>query len=275
MKKSQMLSKIFMHIFLILSSVIAIYPLVWMFLSSFKPTGDVMSLPPRFFPEHPTFDNYKTIFSNNIGVYFWNSTYIAILRTAFPVYTSALLGYVFDKFEFKGKNIIFAIFLSTMMVPWIITLIPLYNIFMVSGLLDSHIPLFLPFICSSYGIFLVKSFMHQVPSSLMESARIDGCGEFKIFNKIALPLVTPAMAALGIVLFLSAWDDYLWPFLVLNNEKLFTLTVGLSKYAFKHYTVDYGPVIAGSVISILPVIIVYLIFQKNIVQGISLAGLKG
>ena len=270
-----MIPKIIIHILLILGCIVTLYPFIWMFLSSFKSSGMVMSLPPQFFPKQPTIENYKIIFSDDVGLYFWNSSYIAILRTAFPVYTSVLLGYIFDKFKFKGKNAIFALFISTMMLPWIVTIIPLYNLFNIAGLLNSHIALILPFICSGYGIYLMKSFMHQVPLSLMESARIDGCGEFKIFNRIVFPLVTPAIAALGILLFLSAWDDYLWPLLVLNNEKLFTLTVGLSRYAFKHYFIDYGPVIAGSVISIVPVIVVYFIFQKNIVQGISLAGVKG
>lgn len=252
-----------------------VYPFVWMMVSSFKSSGDVMSLPPRFFPTNPTVQNYLTIFNNSIGTYFVNSLYISLVRTAIPVYTSTLLGYIFNKFEFKFKNLVFFTFISTMMVPWIVTIIPMYNLINMSGLINTHMALILPTLCSSFGIFLVRSFMYQVPSSLMESARIDGCGEFRIFNKIILPLVAPAMSALGILLFLGAWDDYLWPFLVLNSESLFTLTVGLSKFAFKQYVIDYGPVIAGSVISILPVIIVYLIFQNSIVQGISLTGMKG
>ena len=206
---------------------------------------------------------------------FGNSVYIAIIRTAIPVYTSALLGYIFAKFKFKGKNVIFTIFIATMMIPWVVTIIPLYNLFNQIDLLNTHWALILPSICSGYGVYLVRSFMHQVPASLVESARIDGCGEFKIFNRIVLPLVTPAMAALGIILFLGAWDDYLWPFLVLTDEKKYTLTIGLSKYAFRHKTVEYGPVLAGAVMSIMPVVIVYIILQKNIVEGISIGGVKG
>ncbi len=263
------------HFFLILGCIITVYPLVWMLFSSFKPTSMVMSVPPEFFPSQPTLENYQTIFADNIGIYFWNSTYISIIRTIIPVYTSALMGYVFAKFNFRGKNIMFMIFIATMMVPWIVTIIPLYNMFNVIGILDKHIALILPTVVSGYGIYLVRSFMFQVPSSLMESARIDGCGEFMIFHKIVLPLVAPAMAALGIILFLQAWDDYLWPFLVLTSEEKYTLTIGLSKYAFKQYTVAYGPVLAGAVVSILPVVIVYIVLQKHIVEGISLGGVKG
>ena len=263
------------HFVLIVGCIITVYPLVWMLFSSFKPTSMVMSVPPEFFPSQPTIENYQTIFADNIGRYFWNSTYISIIRTAIPVYTSALLGYIFAKFNFRGKNIMFMIFIATMMVPWIVTIIPLYNMFNMIGILDRHIALILPTVVSGYGIYLVRSFMFQVPSSLMESARIDGCGEFMIFHKIVLPQVAPAMAALGIILFLQAWDDYLWPFLVLTSEEKYTLTIGLSKYAFKQYTVAYGPVLAGAVVSILPVVIVYIVLQKHIVEGISLGGVKG
>lgn len=269
------LSGLLTHAALLVGAFLTLYPFIWMFFASFKSSGTVMSLPPRLFPASPTLENYATVFSENIGTYFWNSTYIALLRTAVPVYTSTLLGYVFAKFEFRFKGLVFTLIISTMMVPWITTIIPLYNLFNQMKLVDSHLALLLPSICSSYGIFLVRSFMHQVPFSLVESARIDGCGEFRIFNRIVLPLVVPAMSALGILLFLGSWDDYLWPFLVLNNEKLFTLTVGLSKYAFRHYVIDYGPVVAGSVISIVPVVIVYILFQRSIVQGISLTGMKG
>ena len=275
MRKSKNTIKNLTHFLLIIGCLITIYPLLWMTLSSFKSTGTIMSLPPSFFPKEWTLENYKTVFSNNIGTYFFNSSYISIIRTVLPVYTSALLGYIFAKFTFKGKEIIFTAFISTMMVPWIVTIIPQYNIFNKAGLLDNHLALILPFVCSSYGIFLVSSFMHQVPTSLIESARIDGCGEFKIFNKIVFPLIAPATAALGILLFLAAWDDYLWPFLVINSDNLYTLTIGLSKYAFKQYTIAYGPVLAGSVISILPVVIVYAALQKYIISGITFGGVKG
>lgn len=273
--KQDKITTFIIHIFLIVGCIITLYPLLWMLVSSFKPTTQVMSVPPTFFPKAFTLENYKTILEDNIGAFFLNSTYLSVLKTAIPVYTSALLGYIFSKFEFKGKNLVFGAFIATMMVPWIVTIIPLYNLFNQMHLLDTHWALILPSVVSGYGIYLVRSFMYQVPSSLMESARIDGCTEFGIFNRIVMPLVAPAMAALGIILFLQAWDDYLWPFLVLTNESKYTLTIGLSKYAFKQYTIAYGPVLAGSVISIMPVVIVYIILQKYIVEGISLGGVKG
>jgi len=170
--KSQKRIKLLTHVILIFGCVITLYPLIWMFVSSFKETVKVMSIPPRFFPENPTLENYITIFNDNIGLYFWNSIYIAVVKTAIPVYTSVLLGYIFAKFDFKGKNIIFSLFIATMMVPWIVTIIPLYNLFNSMALLDTHLALIIPAICSGYGIYLISSFMHQVPTSLIEAARI-------------------------------------------------------------------------------------------------------
>ena len=273
--KRAKIGRLLIHIFLMIGCVITLYPLIWMLVSSFKSTTNVMSVPPVFFPKNPTFENYATVFGDYIGRFFLNSLWIAVVKTAIPVYTSALLGYIFAKFRFKGKNAMFYVFIATMMVPWIVTIIPLYNLFNKMHLLDSYWALILPAVISGYGVYLVRSFMYQVPTELIESARIDGCSEFAIFNRIIMPLVKPAMAALGIILFLGAWDDYLWPFLVLTTESKYTLTIGLAKYAFKQYTIAYGPVLAGSVISILPVVIVYIFLQKHIVEGISLGGVKG
>jgi len=252
-----------------------LYPIAWMFISSIKPSAEVMSMPPKFMPNIPTFENFRKIYESNFVRYTLNSVFVSLIRTAVPLYTSALLGYIFDKFEFKGKNFVFIAIISTMMVPWIVTIIPLYNLISSVKLLNSYTALILPFLFSSYGIFLIKSFMHSIPNSLMESARIDGCNEFSIFNRIVLPLTGPALSSMGILLFLAAWDDYLWPFLTINSDNKFTITIGLAKYAFTMYMSQYGPLLAGSVIAVLPMLIVYFFLQKYIIEGISLTGVKG
>ena len=275
MKTRNKKTAILLHIVLLILCFITLYPFAWMLFSSLKPTGDIMSVPPRFIAENPSLDNFRTVFSANIGRGFINSLFIATVRTGLSIYLSALLGYVFAKFKFKGKELIFTLMLASMMIPWIVTIIPLYNVINKLRLIDKRISLIITGICSGYGIFLMRSFMYQIDNAYMESARIDGCGEFTIFNKIVLPLLTPVLAALGIMTFLYSWDDFLWPFLILNSESKFTLTIMLSKFAFKHYTIDYGPVIAGSVISIMPVIIVFVILQKKIIEGITIGGIKG
>ena len=258
-----------------LMCVIVLYPFCWMMISSFKSSGAVMSSPPRFFPKEPTLSNYVTVIEAKIFRNFFNTVMIASIRTVITVYTSALLGYIFAKFIFKGRETVFMCIIATMMVPWVVTIIPLYNIFNQLRLLNTYWALILTGMVSSYGIYLVRSFMYQIDSAMIESARIDGCGEFKIFNWIIIPLSVPVLSTLGIMTFLATWDDYLWPFLVLITESKLTLTIALAKLAFKHYTIDYGPIIAGSVISNVPVIIVYLILQRRIIEGISLGAVKG
>jgi len=275
MKARRGTTKTLVYVFLFVCVVVTLFPFAWMISSSFKPTGDVMSAPPRFFPETATLENYKIIFAANIGRNFVNSLFVSIIRTAVTVYSSALLGFVFAKYNFKGKEFMFAVFISTMMVPWIVTIIPLFNIFNKMNLLDTYLAIIATGLVSSYGIYMVRSFMHQIDSAFIESARIDGCSEFMIFNRIILPLSISSLAVLCIMNFLSSWDDFLWPLLTLTTESKFTLTVALSKFAFKHYVIEYGPVIAGSVISITPVVIVLILCQRNMLEGVALGGIKG
>ena len=194
MQVTRKTSKYTVFIFLLVLSFIVLYPFFWMMSSSFKPTGQVMQAPPRFFPAAPTFENYITVFRAGIGRAFMNSVFVSSIRTAVTVYSSGLLGYIFAKFNFKGKNIVFIAIVSTMMVPWIVTIIPLYNVFNQIGLLDTYLALILTGVVSGYGIYLVRSFMYQIESSLIESARTDGCAEISIFNRIVLPLSLPALS---------------------------------------------------------------------------------
>ena len=246
-----------------------------MFFAAFKPSHEVLSLPPTLIPKEPIIDNFIAVFDENFGTYILNSIFVSTFRTIIPLYTSALLGYVFGKFDFKRKKTLFVIFISTMMIPWIVTIIPQYSIINKMGLSDSYAALILPFIVSSYGIFLISSFMNSIPMAMIEAARIDGYGEFRIFNYLVLPLIKPALSALGIIVFLAAWDDYLWTVLVITNQNKYTLPVGLAKFAFSQFLTEYGAVMAGSLITILPLMIVFLILQKRIIKGISLSGLKG
>jgi ABC-type glycerol-3-phosphate transport system permease component len=273
--KTKNIKSALIYALLVIACFITLYPFVWMLFSSFKPTGEIMTVPPKFLPDKPSMNNYITVLKGGIGHSFIVSLVVASIRTAATVYTSGLMGYIFAKFSFKCKNLIFTVIVATMMVPWIVTIIPLYNIFTKFGLYNRYPAIILTGVVSSYGIYLVRSFMYQIDSAFLDSARIDGCGEFKIFNKIILPLAKPSLAVLTIMTFLASWDDYLWPLLMMSSENKFTLTLTLSKFAFKHYTIDYGPVIAGSVISSIPVILVLILGQKHMVDGIALGGVKG
>ncbi|HPC78131.1 MAG TPA: carbohydrate ABC transporter permease, partial [bacterium] len=187
--------------------------------------------------------------------------------------TSSFVGYVFAKFNFWGKEVIFMMILSTMMIPFAVTMIPLYLIISKLGWINSHLALIIPGLYSTFGIFLMRQFMSSIPNELREAAIVDGCGEFRTFWSIILPQCKPVLAALGIFTFMWNWDNFLWPLIVLNNEDKFTLPVGLSMFSQQWWT-NYGLVMAGATISVIPVLIVFFIFQKQFIQGIVLTGLK-
>jgi len=242
--------------------------------TSFKTPPQVISYPPTLIPRPPTLEYYNQIFTKlNFGRFFLNSAYISTIITASVLLTSSFVGYVFAKFDFWGKEFIFIMILSTMMIPFAVTMIPLYLIMSKLGWVDSHLALIIPGLYSTFGIFLMRQFMSTVPNELREAAIVDGCGEFRTFWSIILPQCKPALAALGIFTFMWNWDNFLWPLIVLNSENNFTLPVGLSMFSQQWWT-NYGLVMAGATISVIPILIVFLIFQRHFIEGIVLTGLK-
>jgi multiple sugar transport system permease protein len=206
-------------------------------------------------------------------VHFLNSFFVATVVTAIRLLTSALAGYVFAKFRFPGNRIIFLMILSVMMIPGPVFLLPTYQIVRYLGMLNSYWALIVPSLYTPFGIFLMRQYMHSIPTDLVDAARIDGCSEYRIFFQIVLPLCGPVIAALGIFEFMWNWDNLLWPLVVLNKRKLYTLPIGLALFS-NHRGSDYALIMAGSTIAVIPVIIVYLIFQRWFIQGIALTGMK-
>ena len=255
-------------------SIIMLFPFIWMVSTSFKTPPQVISYPPTLIPRPPTLEYYNQIFTKlNFGRFFLNSAYISTIITASVLLTSSFVGYVFAKFDFWGKEFIFIMILSTMMIPFAVTMIPLYLIMSKLGWVDSHLALIIPGLYSTFGIFLMRQFMSTVPNELREAAIVDGCGEFRTFWSIILPQCKPALAALGIFTFMWNWDNFLWPLIVLNSENNFTLPVGLSMFSQQWWT-NYGLVMAGATISVIPILIVFFIFQRHFIEGIVLTGLK-
>ncbi len=255
-------------------SIIMLFPFIWMVSTSFKTPPQVISYPPTLIPRPPTLEYYNQIFTKlNFGRFFLNSAYISTIITASVLLTSSFVGYVFAKFDFWGKEFIFIMILSTMMIPFAVTMIPLYLIMSKLGWVDSHLALIIPGLYSTFGIFLMRQFMSTVPNELREAAIVDGCGEFRTFWSIILPQCKPALAALGIFTFMWNWDNFLWPLIVLNSENNFTLPVGLSMFSRQWWT-NYGLVMAGATVSVIPILIVFFIFQRHFIEGIVLTGLK-
>lgn len=269
------LSDIFMVIFLCLGSVIMLYPFIYMILSSFKENQEIIRIPPTFLPEKPTFEHYQLVLGEkNFGLFFWNSLWLTIVRTSIVLYSGAFFGYVFSKLRFRGKEALFLFILATMMVPWPVTIVPQYQMMSWFGWVGKYSSIIIPSLFSTFSIYMMRQFIDAIPNELIEAGVVDGAGQFSIFHFIILPNLTAAISALGIFQFLWAWDDYLWPFLMLQNMKMYTLPVGLSLFNGQYFN-DNGGIFAASSVAVLPVMIVYLMFQNQLTEGIAATGIKG
>lgn len=260
---------------LISFGILTVIPFIWMVLSSFKTNKEITSVIPTLFPVDFTVDNYVKIQQNfNFFRFFGNSLFIAVMITLLVIYTSTISGYVFAKYEFRGRNLLFSFILATMMIPWCVTILPRYSMIVKFGWLDSYWALVIPSMVSGFGIFMLRQYISSIPDEIIEAARIDGASEFYIFHRLIFPLSTNAISSVAIFQFLWIWEDYLWPYLVINSEHKQLLSVGLKMFSGRYGT-DYGGLFAGTAVSIIPVLIVYLIFQKRFVEGIASSAVKG
>jgi multiple sugar transport system permease protein len=266
---------VFIETVLILGAATMILPFIWMLSTSFKPATEVISWPPRFIPVHPTFQNYRNAFQAAPFIrFFFNSALVSTISTVSILLTSSLSGYIFAKYKFPGKNILFISILATSMVPFQTYMISFYLLMKNFGWINTYQGLVAPLLVMSFGIFLMRQNISGIPDELLDAARIDGCTEFSIYRRIIFPLSRPALAALAIFAFRNAWADFIWPLLITNDIQLYTMELGLGMFQ-NRYVVEYGSITAGSVISILPIITVFIIFRRQITEGITLTGLKG
>lgn len=262
-------------------ALIMLIPFMWMFSVSFKATKDVLIWPPSLLPKDGKlssfvgFTNYKTVLNDIPFMKFLvNSVITATAVTAGTIITSTLGGYIFSKYSFKGKNTLFLLILATMMIPFDVIVIPLYLMVRRLGLLNNLLALIIPGLVSAYGIFLCRQFIGGIPDELTQAARIDGCSEFGIYAKIIIPLSGPVIAALGIFTFMGNWDSFLWPLLVIDNINIRTLPLGISIFRSQFGVQKWNVIMASVVLSILPVLLVFMFAQKYFVEGIALSGLK-
>lgn len=265
------------YFILIPASLIALLPFVWMILSSFKTLKEIRQIPPTFIPQEFTLDNYATVLDDPdlpLGIFYRNSAIIAFANVIQVLFTSSLFGYIFAKFEFKGKKALFWFILSLMIIPHQMTMIPGYLILARLGLINNLLGLIIPAAIDAFGIFLFRQFALSIPNELLDAARVDGAGEFYIYRRIVLPQLGPALATFGMLTFMFNWNAYLWPLIVLTEKNVRTLPIILTW--FSNQQVDKTNLtMAASVLVILPVLFVFLLVQKWIVEGITLSGLKG
>lgn len=267
--------RILSYVLLTLGSGIMIYPFIWMITSAFKMEEQINAIPPVWIPNPITLANFYRLWGRlDVVRLYTNSLVITIIVTVAVMYTSGIVGYVLEKFQFWGRDFFFYSILSTMMIPWPVTLVPVYQICLKLHLVNNLGGVIVPYLFSNFGIFMIRQFMHTIPSELLDAARIDGASEWAVYHLIVFPNALPAIATLGIFTFMWQWDNFLWPLIILMDEKLYTLPIGLAFFAGRWWT-DNGPMLAGATISIIPILVVFLIFQRNITEGVTLTGLKG
>lgn len=260
---------------LFLGLFVVIIPFLWMLVSSIKPEAEVRAVPPTWWPETLTLENYDTLFTKlDFPTYFMNSAIVAVAVTVGNMVFCSMLGYALAKLDFPGKRALFAIVLGTLMIPGVVTFVPLFVLTTNIGLSNTLLGMILPFLAGPFGVFLMRQFIQSLPDELIQAARIDGAGELRIFFSVALPLCGPALATLGILTFLTSWSNFLWPLVVAQTEDKYTLPVALALYAVGQNATQYGLLLAGSVVVVLPVLAIFLVLQRHIMQGIAMTGIK-
>jgi len=263
-----------MWLFMAAASFLVFFPLVWMALSSFKTSEELWRYPPTIWPEEFSFEGYRYIFTQlQFGRYFFNSVFIAVVSSIIAVLTSALAGYVFAKFQFRGKDVLFIAILASMMIPGTVLLIPRYVLINWLAWTDTYWAVIIPQGISVFGIFMMRQYMHGIPSDYIDAARVDGVSEFKIFAWIMLPLCKPALAALAILSFIDSWGALLWPLVVLNSPEMRTLPMGVAGLANVHGPQLYY-MLPAATITVIPIVIVFAIFQRHFVNAMTSSGLK-
>jgi multiple sugar transport system permease protein len=259
---------------LILGALAMLFPFAWMLSTSFKPRSEIMLFPPTLIPEQFTLQNYVNVFDRlNLGRLYWNTLYVTVVKTFVMIYTAALLGYVFGKFRFWGQEPLFYFILFTMIIPFEVYVIPLYQMMVAANLGDTYGALILPHMLSAYAVFLFRQFMFTIPNELIDAARIDSAGEWYIFHRIILPLCGPVLATTVSFYFMWNWNDFLWPLIVITSSRRAMLPVALATFVEQHGT-DFGLVMAGATLSVIPVLLLFVALQRYVVQGIALTGLK-
>lgn len=255
--------------------VAVIAPFAWMVLGSFKTEGELRQSPPTWWPETGTLDNYTQLFSRlNFGQYFTNSVLVAVAVTVGNLVFCSMVGYALAMLDFKGKKALFLVVLGTLMIPGVVTFVPLFVLVANAGLVDTLPGLILPFLVSPFGVFLMRQFILGLPKDLIDAGRVDGAGELKIFASIILPLCGPALATLGILTFLGSWNNFLWPLVVAQTEDTYTLPIALALYSTGQNSTNYGLLLAGATVVVLPILLVFLVFQRRFIEGIATTGIK-
>jgi multiple sugar transport system permease protein len=263
------------HLVLGIGAIFMVGPFLWQLSTSLQTFGESVSVPPTFLPHSPQWSNVTTVFSAlPFGHQLLNTTLMTIARTVGQVLFSSLAGFAFARMQFRGRGVLFAVFLSVTMVPYQVFLLPQYQIMQGLGLLNTLVALFLPGMFSAFGTFLMRQFFLQLPLEIEEAARIDGANILQIYWRIMLPMSAPGMIALGVLVIIWSWNDLLWPLVVNSDPRQMPVSAGLASLQGQ-YTTNFPVLMAGSLLASLPVIVVFIVFQRHLMSGIAFSGVKG
>ncbi|QDG66150.1 carbohydrate ABC transporter permease [Pseudarthrobacter sp. NIBRBAC000502772] len=263
------------YILATLGLVVTLAPFAWMILGSIKPTGEILADPNAWLPKNPTLDNFTDLLSRqNFGLYFFNSVVVAVACVIGNLLFCAMAGYALAKIDFAGKRLLFSLVLLMLIVPGIATFVPLFVQVSNLGLANTYLGLILPYIVTPLGVFLMRQFIGDIPDALLEAAKLDGAGEIRTFFRLILPLSGPALATLAILTFLAQWNNFLWPLVIAQTDDMYTLPVALALFSIGANGTNYGLLLAGAVVVVLPIIVVFLFLQRYFIQGIANTGIK-
>lgn len=273
-KPKRELYDIISNILVVIFAIASLFPLYWLLTSSFKNSSDVVKMPPDWFPKTFTLDNYVELF-NNQPAFRWafNSIVVSLVATVALIVVASLAAYGFSKLHFKGRNIIFIIFISSLMIPKEVIIVPLFQIVKNFGWVNNLNGMIWPNVATAFGVFLLKGFFDTIPDSLREAAKIDGASEFKIFYKIMLPMIKPGIGALFILNFVNVWNDYLWQLVIGQETQVKTLMVGIATL-MQDLNPNFAYKMAGAVVAAIPMLIIYFAFQRYFTKGISAGAVK-
>ena len=275
-KRRTQVTRILLTLILALLTVTMLFPLLWMISASFKYESDVFTFPIEWIPKNPNFQNYKEVWFGkyDFPLYYWNTIKLSVIVTVVQLLISAMGAFAFAKINFKFREAIFALFLATMMIPDQVTIVPKFMLMKELHLLNTHAGIVLMMVFSVYGVFLLRQHMIGIPDALIDAAKIDGAGYWRIFWQIMLPMSTPALVTLGILRFIWTWNDYQTALIFLSDQKLYTLQLGMSQFASESGAF-YSQMMAAAVCAIVPLLILFVIGQKNIMEGIASGAVKG
>jgi multiple sugar transport system permease protein len=269
-----LIKKGFLHIFLAITGLLTLVPFIWMISASFMSDGQSTVYPPSFYPAPFTIIQYNKLFIRlDVAKNLFNSIFVSVSVTFVSLFFNSLAAYAFAKYRFRGRDSLFKLLLSSMIIPAQVTMLPLFLMLKTMGLINTYMAIIIPGMANIFGIFLLRQYMFSIPDSLIEAARMDGATEFQIYRRVILPLCKPILVTLAIFTFLGTWNDFMWPLVALTDSSMYTLPVALANLMGEHAK-DPELMMAGSVITILPVIIVFVILQRYYMQGIMLGAIK-